>query len=318
MRPLICVLTLFVSMWPAIGHAQSTLEFPASAILISDRTLTDDSYDVPIAPWSPDGLPVTSVEGDVSRQIWRIPVARLATLQILAPLREQLVERGFDILFECRSETCGGFDFRFAADIEPAPDMLIDLADFRYLAAADGDTQVALYVSRTNGAGYVQSVTISGGSPVDAIPTPAAEQPPAPQVMTPQIQPVTHPDDLATALETAGHTILSDVIFDPGTTNLGADDYRSLAELAAYLRSHTNRQIAVVGHTDSSGSLEVNIAVSRRRAEAVRDRLIGAYGVSADQVIAGGMGFLAPVASNLTSEGREANRRVEAVLISTQ
>lgn len=76
-----------------------------------------------------------------------------------------------------------------------------------------------------------------------------------------------------------------------------------------------NLRIAIVGHTDTVGGLEANIAVSRARASAVRDRLIERYDVAPNRIEAGGMGYLSPVASNLTPEGREMNRRVEVILL---
>ena len=70
-----------------------------------------------------------------------------------------------------------------------------------------------------------------------------------------------------------------------------------------------------MGHTDNVGSLDANIALSRSRAEAVRARLIEAHGVDGARIEARGIGYLAPAAANDTAEGRETNRRVEAVLL---
>ena len=97
---------------------------------------------------------------------------------------------------------------------------------------------------------------------------------------------------------------------------LGKGPFASVQSLADFLLAHPDISVAVVGHTDSVGSQDINIALSRQRAAAVRQRLIDAYDVDPAQVQAEGMGYLAPVASNLTAEGRELNRRVEAVLLS--
>jgi OOP family OmpA-OmpF porin len=69
----------------------------------------------------------------------------------------------------------------------------------------------------------------------------------------------------------------------------------------------------IVGHSDNQGSLEANIALSKRRAEAVRTALI-TRGVAAERLEAHGVGYLAPVSTNLTEAGRTLNRRVELVL----
>ena len=93
---------------------------------------------------------------------------------------------------------------------------------------------------------------------------------------------------------------------DPGT---------SAERLIARLDDLGAGRVALVGHTDAQGSLDANIALSKRRAQAVADRLVAGHGVARAQLQAEGMGWLAPVATNLTPEGREANRRVEAVVL---
>ncbi len=102
-----------------------------------------------------------------------------------------------------------------------------------------------------------------------------------------------------------------------GMAQLGAGDYASLRALAEYLAANPAARVALVGHTDATGALEVNIAISRRRAASVMERLASDYAVPRQQMTAEGMGWLAPLATNITPEGREANRRVEAVLLTT-
>ncbi|MEM7711485.1 MAG: OmpA family protein, partial [Pseudomonadota bacterium] len=76
--------------------------------------------------------------------------------------------------------------------------------------------------------------------------------------------------------------------------------------------------IALVGHTDAEGGAEGNMAISLSRADAARQVLIDAYGIDPDRVETHGVGFFSPVAPNDTEAGREANRRVEVVITSTQ
>jgi len=117
------------------------------------------------------------------------------------------------------------------------------------------------------------------------------------------------------ALEADGRVILSDLSFALGSATLADDDYTSLATLAAYLKEDPTLLVALVGHTDTAGSLEGNIALSRKRANAVKERLIARYGIPSRQMDAEGMGYLAPVANNLYEAGREANRRVEVIIV---
>ncbi len=83
--------------------------------------------------------------------------------------------------------------------------------------------------------------------------------------------------------------------------------------IAANLVSYPASTIQVIGHTDNVGASAYNADLSVRRAISVRDILVGA-GVPADRVSAFGQGETQPVASNLTSAGRSANRRVEIII----
>lgn len=69
-------------------------------------------------------------------------------------------------------------------------------------------------------------------------------------------------------------------------------------------------QVAVVGHTDSTGTAERNLALSVQRAEAVRDAMVS-LGVSAERLTVSGAGDARPVATNATEQGRFVNRRIE-------
>ena len=68
--------------------------------------------------------------------------------------------------------------------------------------------------------------------------------------------------------------------------------------------------LEIAGYTDNTGDAALNLALSQRRAEAVRGALIK-YGVDPDMLVAKGYGEADPVASNDTAEGRLKNRRIE-------
>ena len=71
--------------------------------------------------------------------------------------------------------------------------------------------------------------------------------------------------------------------------------------------------MVIVGHTDSQGAYEYNMDLSRRRAEAIAAELGTRYGIAKARLRTAGVGFLAPVGSNATDDGRALNRRVELV-----
>lgn len=301
-------LLLALVFWANTASAQQ-LALPSGSNSTASETADPDSYALPVGPWAEGYIPTKQIEGRITKQAWRIESTGLTTLQILAPLRDQLTDAGYEILYECTDRICGGFDFRFGMDVLRAPDMYVDLTDYRYLAAANADAtrHVSLLASRSAGASFVQIVRTgpSGSSAGKATTS-------APRLLSGDTR------DLAVELEQAGHVVLSDLQFETGSSSLGAGPFDSLQTLADYLKSNPTRRIALVGHTDSVGSLDGNIALSRRRAASVVDRLNKTYGVPRNQLDAQGMGYLAPITTNLTPEGREANRRVEAILTSTE
>lgn len=73
-------------------------------------------------------------------------------------------------------------------------------------------------------------------------------------------------------------------------------------------------QIVIEGHTDSYGGDEANLALSRRRAEAVSAYLSGELGVPAFRISAVGYGETQPIANNDTEQGRERNRRIDVII----
>ena len=69
----------------------------------------------------------------------------------------------------------------------------------------------------------------------------------------------------------------------------------------------------MVGHTDNQGGLDSNIALSKRRAEAVTAALLSQHGIAAGRLSAYGVGDLALATSNTDEAGHAKNRRVELV-----
>lgn len=87
----------------------------------------------------------------------------------------------------------------------------------------------------------------------------------------------------------------------------------ALEKIAFVLKQQPNKQILIEGHTDSTGSAERNIELSKQRAEVVASYL-SARGVPREKITTEGAGAEHPLASNDTPEGRAANRRVEITL----
>ena len=278
---------------------------PAGAEVTRSETEGGAAYRLPTGPWSEDGLPAERIDGTIERTAWKIAGRGLTPRQLLAPIRAALDDAGWDVIFECETHGCGGFDFRFSIEVLPAPEMYVDLTNFRFLAAREEDGQAALglLASRDGAAGYVQAIRVSPDGKADTDTTAA-----------PVASTSGRGSGLISTLEMRGHVVLPDLKFASGAASLGNGSVASLDKIASYLEDAPDRRILLVGHTDATGSLDANRALSRQRAQAaaayLRDR-----GIAASRIAAEGAGYLAPAASNLTDEGRVQNRRVEAVLL---
>ncbi|HSF65140.1 MAG TPA: OmpA family protein [Paracoccaceae bacterium] len=307
-----------------------TFDFPGPATVTAETRQVLASYRLPTGPWAQGGLPARLAEGAVEARAWRIDAPGLTTLQILTPLRDQLAAAGFETIFECETRACGGFDFRYATETLPEPDMHVDLGDFRFLSAerqgAAGAEVLALMVSRSSNSGFVQVTRVVPGG-VAAPPLMAAAPDAPPRLTLPQgagaavavmaEPPAAIGTDIGAQLLSGGAVVLEDLVFPSGTAALATGDYPSLVALAEWLRANPDKQVALVGHTDAAGGLETNVVLSRRRAESVRAKLM-ALDVPPAQIEAQGVGYLSPRDTNLTEEGRTRNRRVEVILTSTR
>jgi OOP family OmpA-OmpF porin len=289
--------------------AAQELALPAGAAIVAEAVEPATDIPFPTAAWGAFDPVTARAEGTVTRRVWRIPSESLTTLQILDPLRDQLAAAGYSTLFDCADVTCGGFDFRFALDLIGEPDMHVDLGDFRYLAAAKDDTRVAIVVSRSDAAGFVHLTAVT---PLDA---PVPVTPVAPVAVPASDAPT---GSLASSLAAEGHAVLEGLDFGTGASQLGTGPFAALEDLAAWLGANPGARAILVGHTDASGALAANVALSRARAQSVRSRLIEAYGIAPERLSADGVGFLSPRAPNDTEAGRQANRRVEVVLTATE
>ena len=106
---------------------------------------------------------------------------------------------------------------------------------------------------------------------------------------------------------------LSDVLFNVDRAELSAEGMRTAQKLADVLLQEPQSVVLIEGFTDSTGTSSHNLELSQRRAESVRNALIG-LGVKSDKVATRGYGEAYPVASNGDAGSRQLNRRVEIVL----
>jgi len=107
---------------------------------------------------------------------------------------------------------------------------------------------------------------------------------------------------------------LNNIFFDTGKAELRPESGPELDRLVITLNEAPKMVIEVDGHTDNTGSNEINTKLSQDRADAVREYFIS-KGVEPDRVASKGFGETKPVSTNDTDEGRQQNRRVEFVIV---
>lgn len=93
------------------------------------------------------------------------------------------------------------------------------------------------------------------------------------------------------------------------------DIYKNeIKKVADFMKTYPNTTAVIEGHTDNVHTAEYNQKLSAERANSVRLYLINNFGIKASRLTSVGYGLTKPIASNKTEEGRQKNRRVQAVI----
>lgn len=106
--------------------------------------------------------------------------------------------------------------------------------------------------------------------------------------------------------------------FASGQAKISDEARPALDKVKEILSKMDQEQVKIEGYTDSTGSAQINQKISEQRAEAVAEYLLSDEVISQDQIEYQGLGARRPVTSNLTKEGRAANRRVDIIITPTK
>ncbi|MGN6569842.1 MAG: OmpA family protein [Pseudolabrys sp.] len=245
-----------------------------------------------------NGKPVKplKLEGRVTRVAYRTGPGP-SILEVSRNFENQLASGGFETLLACDTDQCGGIPFSEQIDVLPVPQMWVDGFNFRYFAAHkksdSADIYASVVTSKNNDSVTAELVVAVVGAMENKMVDAAA---------------------MAKGLGEKGHIALYGIYFDTDKATLKKESAPTLQEMAKLLGGQPQMRVFIVGHTDSQGAYEHNMTLSRQRAEAVAAALSGSYRIARDRLYTAGVGYLAPVGSNATEDGRSLNRRVELVV----
>ena len=299
----ICI--AFWGLSPVAGWAGIDLPLPDGTQHIYEQRTDNATLRFPIGTWTAEtGVPHEKRSGKSTIATAQLRATAITAQQVAAPIRQAWIDAGFRIVLDCVSQECGGFEYRVNTPIEAPPNMYINLRNFVSVTGIQGqDRIINVLISRIGERVYIQERRID-----PLADTPRSKIKKSTAAMAGSAQ------NIAANFAEAGAAALDGLVFTSGSTKLGDGPFAVLSDLANYMRDNPDTKIVLVGHSDAVGGLDGNIEISKQRAEAVRQRMISKYGFQKSRISAQGIAFLAPRASNQTDEGRERNRRVEAVI----
>jgi len=267
--------------------------YPGSTIA-EYRQKAFDEFELPLSAVAEGKYAKTQhLEGKITGIYYTTPEGRSA-LEVSRNYESALKNAGFEALFNC-AKTCG--------DAPPMGSVPLDeccgnYGNARYLAAK---------LSRDSGDAYVALWVYDGGSDIKTFLVVAEIKPMETGLVT------VNAATLAGDISRTGHASVYGIYFDTGKADVKPESAATLKEIAKLLQQNPALKLYVVGHTDNQGTLDMNMDLSKKRADAVLASLTTKYDVAASKLRAAGDGPTAPVASNDAEDGRAKNRRVELV-----
>ena len=119
--------------------------------------------------------------------------------------------------------------------------------------------------------------------------------------------------DTRNKLITEGKFVTHGILFDVNSDKIKPESYGALKDIANVLSENADVKVRIIGHTDSDGDDASNMALSKKRAAAVKAELSATFGIDASRMEADGKGESQPAGPNTSPEGKANNRRVEFV-----
>jgi OOP family OmpA-OmpF porin len=258
--------------------------------------------------------PPLALEGKLTRLWYEAPGAT-RSLELFRNYAKDLTASGFTALYDSTRDSAAGSYTNFLASFSGGqPDSIKNNRSEYVMYAADassvrtgtfqkGNTTVRLVAIDWPKEDATFKSKQGAYIAVDILETKAMEQ----------NMVVVSASDISKSIIANGKVAIYGILFDTGKADVKSESRPSLEQIAAFLKAEPAVKLHVVGHTDSVGGFDSNLALSKRRADAVAAVLVKDHGIAPGRLVGNGVASLAPVASNSSEEGRAKNRRVELV-----
>ncbi len=262
-----------------------------------------DEYLLPLGEFRNGRVSKTQLlQGKVTRIRYEAP-KDASTLQIYLSYEMALTRAGFEILFSGKNEELGKDldwpSFLFNRDLVSATRLMAIGQDQRCLVGKLPNSMYDIYVSI-----FISKVSHNSSLiQLDFIEV----KPMEPGMVKVNLA------YLAESIVEAGHVAIYSIYFDINKADIKPESEEAIEGIAEFLRKNEEINLYVIGHTDNTGTLDFNMELSQRRAEAVVDALVSEYNIDKMRLQPVGIGPLSPISTNRTDEGRSKNRRVELV-----
>ncbi len=267
---------------------------------------------------------MVTAQGRVTRSIYVAPQGRSA-LEVITNFEEAVRGKGLELVYRCAREECGEsfvlLKYRWnlpetkvvGENYEHIRKLMIDamfdqMIDVRYslFKKPDSDTYVAVYGGLHRGGQFGNNSAAlqdRAGVLVEVVEPRAMEQ----------RMVLVSAAEIGGKVMNEGRAVFYGIQFDFDKADIKPESEPQLSEMAKFLSANPATRVYIIGHTDNKGTLDYNVGLSNRRAEAVVKTLAAKYRIDPKRMTPRGLGPLAPVASNRNEDGQAKNRRVEMV-----
>jgi OmpA-OmpF porin, OOP family len=262
-------------------------------------------------------LILTTVEGRISNKTYLAPMGR-SPLEVFRNYQRALTAGGFETLLSCETSQCEKLGVQPLISNIPREAKWTKGDNWTGIFNS-GNSPLFHYISarKTGPNGVVHAQIGLVGTRDDNIETLGRTQQFVQVIESAQVEQgkvtVMDASAITHSLKQDGKIVLHGLLFDTGKAVIKTESGPLLEEMGKVLKVDPDLKVFIVGHTDNQGTVETNVALSQKRAEAVVEALNKRYGIAADRLQARGLANFSPVGNNLSEDGRSKNRRVEMV-----